>query len=100
MSGELLIRLINNSGGEEHKLDSTSIGLNSVSVSYSWVEKKWRPVDKYDNHTSHHSSESAGGDNILRVYYIINNINSLDSIYSIIAQWPARTPQLPLFGPF
>ena len=24
---------------------------------------------------------------LLRVYYIINNINSLDSIYSIIAQW-------------
>lgn len=35
MSGELLIRLINNSGDREHKLDSTSIGLNSVSVSYS-----------------------------------------------------------------
>ena len=35
MSGELLIRLINNSGDQEHKSDSTSIGLNSVSVSYS-----------------------------------------------------------------
>lgn len=35
MSGELLIRLINNSGDQEHKSDSTSISLNSVSVSYS-----------------------------------------------------------------
>ena len=29
----------------------------------------------------------------LRVYYIINNINSLDSIYSIIAQWASQLPQ-------
>ena len=71
--------------------------LTSIVAKFQFIatapvgEKKYRPADKYDNYTSHHSfclhrGRIAFTTIQLRVYYIINNINSLDSIYSIIAQ--------------